>query len=101
MISFQKPFKGVFFIEFRKLTLLACLLQLNTFGNILLFLDPGIQGSSIPEMPWKMTNSSGVRAFLKPNKIKGGYKIPKAFLNAYHFVFDEVWIIKPSCKFVF
>ena len=27
--------------------------------------------------------------------------MPEAFLNAYHFVYDEIWIINPSCKFLF
>ena len=27
--------------------------------------------------------------------------MPKAFLRAYHFVNDEIWIINPSCKFLF
>ena len=27
--------------------------------------------------------------------------MPEAFLSAYHFVYDEVWIINPSCKFLF
>ena len=26
--------------------------------------------------------------------------MPEAFLNAYHFVYDEIWIINPSCKFL-
>ena len=38
---------------------------------------------------------------LNPNQIQRGYKVPKAFLNAYHFVYDEIWIINPSCKYLF
>ena len=38
---------------------------------------------------------------LNPNQTKGGYKVPKAFSNAYNFVYDEIWIITPSCKFIF
>ena len=39
--------------------------------------------------------------YLNPNQTKGGYKAPEAFSNAYHFVYDEIWIINPSCKFLF
>ena len=41
------------------------------------------------------------RNIINPNQTKGGYKVPKAFSNAYHFVYDEIWIINPSCKFLF
>ena len=36
-----------------------------------------------------------------PNQTKGGYKVPEAFSNAYNFVYDEIGIINPSCKFHF
>ena len=36
-----------------------------------------------------------------PNQTKGGYKVPEAFSNVYHFIYDEVWMINPSCKFLF
>ena len=38
---------------------------------------------------------------INPNQTKRGYKVPEAFSNAYNFVYDEVWIINPSCKFLF
>ena len=38
---------------------------------------------------------------INPNQPKGGYKVTEAFSNVYHFVYDEMWIINPSCKFLF
>ena len=32
---------------------------------------------------------------------EGVYKVPEAFLNAQHYIYDEIWVINPSCKFVF
>ena len=37
---------------------------------------------------------------LNPNKTEVGYKVPKAFSDAYHFFQYGIWLINPSCEFL-